>query len=413
MLNSKASRITLFLIIPIIIAILSFFYNFAGLLFTAGPVTLGHTEFKNSCFKCHAIFSSISSACLDCHEKIDEKIKKEIGFHATMDKKKVKKCLKCHSDHSGERYLVIDDARTDEELMQDIARVYEKNKIPAKRIPKEPRKGYGDLWKNVDQENFDLAAFVKELEKKFDHNLTGYPLTGKHREVKCEKCHSSLKEFKESDKNGIFPDFTMKQAAKKEFCFSCHKKDDKGKKGHKGKYGKDCGSCHLTGGAPGSKKGFKILRSKIREHHKDKKHKLEGKHAKTECQKCHERTPLKKKKEETTCFACHEPIDKKIHKKSLGKKCEECHVPAENFRKKVKFDHQKTKFALYYGHKKASCTKCHPKWNTKKEKAKVYDKIKNMTCNDCHAIDDIHHGAFKTDCERCHRETYWGDVIDH
>ena len=213
---------------------------------------------------------------------------------------------------------------------------------------------------------------------------------------------------------GIFPEFAIKDLDRKYFCFSCHEEDDKNKDkkkggiGHQGKYGKKCGDCHTIGGGD-QKNGWKVLHKKIRDHHTKKDHLLEGKHKKTKCQSCHLKTPFKKEKEEQRCITCHKEHDKKIHEKSLGDKCENCHTPVD-FRKEI-FDHQKTDFILYYTHGKLKCGNCHTKWNDKKDKKKIYKKIKDTSCFGCHASDDVHRGAFKNDCARCHKETYWADVI--
>lgn len=408
MLNSRAARIVLFLIVPIIIAGVSFFYNFAGLMFSAGPVALGHEKYFNSCFDCHAIFSDMSSACLDCHEELEEQVDDDFGFHGNMKDEALENCMGCHTDHKGPNYFIIQDNRTQEELTE-LLKTMREDKTRKYKIPDAPLNAeYLNLWNVEDPENFELKPFLEKLEKGFDHNLTGYPLIAEHKEAKCEDCHENIKDFQPSQKEGIIPHFELPDLNRKEFCFSCHEDDDKDKKkkGHEGKYGKQCDDCHLIGGGP--QKGWKNLTPKVGKYHDKKDHRLEGKHKKTECRKCHEEIPFEKKKEETTCYYCHEEDDKKIHEKSLGKECKDCHT-SEKFTEST-FDHQKTDFRLEYSHKKVKCIDCHPRWEEKEEKPKIYDKIKDQSCYSCHAKDDTHNGAFKLDCERCHRETDWTDT---
>jgi len=406
MLKSKSTKIILFVILPILVAGVSFFYNFAGILFSAGPVTLGHKEFENSCLKCHALFTNMSGACLDCHEKMEKKIEAKNGFHGNMDSDKVKNCLFCHIDHKGNNFFIIKDARTEEELNSDIQNIWKKNKLEKdfKIHPVEEK--YLSLWAKIPAD-FKWDDFSKKMDDSFDHDLTGYPLTGKHKKTKCSECHTSLKKFTVGEKEGMFPDFALSDLDRNNFCYTCHKKDDDSKKGHNGKYGKNCSQCHNIGGPT---LGWKALRAKVKDHHEKPDHLLEGKHKKVKCQKCHEEIPFKKKEADQKCIACHEKLDKKYHENTLGKECKDCHTP-ESFRKS-KFDHQKTKFILYFSHKDVKCQQCHPKWNEKNGEKKIFEKYSSMECFDCHKRDDVHRGAFKKDCKKCHRETSWDDVFE-
>ncbi|MDH4261453.1 MAG: hypothetical protein OEV78_00250 [Spirochaetia bacterium] len=216
-------------------------------------------------------------------------------------------------------------------------------------------------------------------------------LKGKHAKAACRKCHETAPFTKKADEKT---------------CFACHEKNDQGKGGHKGKYGKKCEDCHIDGGGAGE---WKDLAPKIRDFHKDPKHELKGKHKKAQCSTCHVEIPFEKKTEDKTCYACHKKDDDKIHEETLGHDCELCHS-VENFTKSH-FDHQKTKYPLIASHKKVRCTLCHPEWNPSKGSKKIFKKLKSTTCVSCHARDDVHHGTFKTNCEKCHRETYWGDII--
>jgi len=404
MFHKRSVKILLFLIIPVVLAGFSFFYNFADILFSPGKLTLGHTKYNKSCFDCHMPLVKVSTSCLACHEDLEKEIDKKTGFHGSMDDEHVESCLACHTDHQGPETFIVKDNRGDEHLGEDLEKIRENHKLLKNEISMEPSENYAGMWEEL-QSITEWPERLKILEKKFDHRLTGYPLTGEHAKVKCEKCHDNIKKFTPTEKEGMLPNFSMKEVEKKEFCYSCHKKDDEGKKGHKGEYGKDCSSCHIIGG---DKTGWKALVPKIRKHHEKPKHKLEGKHRKTKCQKCHLKAPFEKKKEETRCVYCHKKDDEKIHEKSLGKECENCHTP-EDFRKPT-FDHQKTSFILYHSHQKLKCQECHPQWDDQKEKKKIYKKIENVSCYYCHAADDVHRGSFKTDCERCHRETSWLDL---
>ena len=404
MLNKKSSKIILFLIIPIIIAGISFFYNFAGYLFSPGPLTLGHQDFNNSCFKCHMPLVSVSSSCLSCHKETQANIKNKTGMHGNMEGESVKKCLQCHTDHESAQRLIIRDARTEGQFKQDIISIREKNSLMISDEMNVVRSEYPNLWEKISSE-LSWENRFKIIQSDFDHKLTGYPLIGGHAKVKCQDCHKNIKDFKTSVKEGLMPSFSMEKVVHKDFCLSCHKKDDEGKGGHKGEYGKSCSSCHAL---TGSEKGWKALLPKIKNHHNDPKHELQGRHKKIACQKCHSKIPFSKKPEESTCFYCHEKLDKKYHEQSLGKKCEDCHTPV-SFHKST-FDHQKSKFPLKLAHKKVKCQNCHAQWDSARLRPKIFKSMVNITCFDCHARDDIHRGSFQKDCGKCHRESYWGDV---
>jgi len=316
----------------------------------------------------------------------------------------VKKCLQCHSDHTGPDTLIVKDTRTDQQFQKDIAGIREKNFLTPDQNGDKVKIEYNQLWGKA-AGNLSWDNRLKLIQEDFEHKLTGYPLTGGHSKVKCEECHKNIKDFKVTPKEGLMPSFSMEKIISKGFCYSCHKKDDDGKKGHQGKYGKNCASCHTIGG---TNAGWKALLPKIKDFHEDPKYELKGHHKKTACRKCHESIPFKQPPEKTTCVFCHENLDKKYHEQTVGKKCEDCHSP-ESFRKST-FDHQKTNFPLKGGHKKARCQKCHLEWDESKGKKKVYKNLKNVACFDCHARDDIHHGTFQKECGKCHKETYWGDV---
>ncbi len=213
-------------------------------------------------------------------------------------------------------------------------------------------------------------------EAKFDHDKeTDYPLTGKHRDAKCDGCH----------KSGVTaaPGKTREKAPRN--CSACHNTDDQ-KKGHKGKFGEKCETCHTT-------KEWKDIAFK---HDRDTKYKLLGKHATAKCVGCHtgylykEKTPIE-------CIACHrKDDDEKGHKGTLGKQCDACHNEAGW--KVETFDHNRSRFPLTGAHIKAECKSCHKS---------VSFKDAPMQCNACHEKEDKHKRRLGVDCESCHNTRTW------
>ena len=131
-------------------------------------------------------------------------------------------------------------------------------------------------------------------ETKFDHDKnTDYPLTGKHRDAKCESCH----------KSGVTAQPGKAREKAPRYCSGCHTDDDQ-KKGHKGKFGERCDTCHTT-------KEWKDITFK---HDRDTKYQLRGKHAEAKCVDCHTGF-LYREKTPTACISCHrKDDDEKGHK---------------------------------------------------------------------------------------------------
>jgi hypothetical protein len=201
----------------------------------------------------------------------------------------------------------------------------------------------------------------------FDHNKTDFALTGRHRQVKCVKCHT-----------------TPKLAETPTVCVTCHKRDDR----HKGKLGTECARCHTADDW-----------KRIRFDHSKTKYPLIGKHEPVPCVKCHaqERYTLP-----TTCESCHKKDDP--HKGKLGTACQNCHTERD-WKEVKKFDHRKARFPLLGKHVTVRCADCH--------KTPLF-KDTSSRCHDCHVKDDKHKGAFGKQCDSCHTADRWTRItFDH
>jgi hypothetical protein len=192
----------------------------------------------------------------------------------------------------------------------------------------------------------------------FDHSKTGFPLTGSHSGVTCQKCHS----------NGVFKGTPSN-------CYACHAGNDK----HNGQFGTDCGSCHKP-----------TRWSDVNFNHNNTGFPLSGKHAGVQCKACHSKgyagTP-------SNCYACHASDDK--HNGQFGTNCDSCHTP--NGWGNANFNHDKTGFPLEGKHAKLDCKKCHQNG--------VYQGTPDQ-CVACH--NDKHNGEKGTDCAACHTPQGWG-----
>ena len=281
----------------------------------------------SNCTKCHEIGDKVhNSKCLDCHSEIKSLINSGSGYHSSSEVKG-KNCWKCHSEHHGRNFRIV---------------------------------------------NFDP--------KSFDHNKTGFTLTGKHSSTDCKKCHES--EFIIDNDLKSRKDTYLGLNTN---CFSCHEDV------HQKTLGDNCATCHNT-------ESFKPA---AKFDHSNAAYKLTGAHLNVECIGCHKIEEKNGKKYQTFknipfqyCNSCH----KDPHKGSFGQNCSSCHQTS-SFKQLItgSFDHSKTKFPLVGKHKLVACNNCH--------KNPSGYKMKFALCTDCHQ--DYHKAQFVVNnvtenCVDCH-----------
>ncbi|HXN05814.1 MAG TPA: cytochrome c3 family protein [Nitrospiria bacterium] len=323
---------------------------------TEFPLEGKHLE--TSCEKCHTgpkeKFKETPKACFSCHQK-DDKHKGSQG----------KDCKTCHKAASWKE-VRFDHDRTQFKLVGSHQKTECEKCHKTPQLKETPKVCYechkkDDKHKGAAGETCDRCHRVSEKWKEivFDHNLTKYPLLDKHLEVSCKKCHG-LEKFKVSS-----------------VCSNCHLKDDP----HKRKLGEQCQNCHVE----------KSWKEVGRFDHQKTDFRLEGKHIKTECKRCHETQVFKFTPKK--CNDCHKKDD--YHKGTLGPKCDFCHT-ADTWKRKD-FDHFKeTGYALRDQHRNVKCEKCHT--------GVLFAEKTSMACFSCHQRDDVHDGELGPRCELCHIE---------
>jgi hypothetical protein len=126
----------------------------------------------------------------------------------------------------------------------------------------------------------------------FDHDVTRFPLVGRHAIVPCEECHRSL----------LFKDTSLT-------CASCHPDQH-----HEGRLGPNCELCHN----PNSWTRWRF------DHDRQTRYPLTGQHRDLDCQACHVTRKVTKITLATDCYSCHRQDD--AHRGSLGRLCERCHT---------------------------------------------------------------------------------------
>jgi hypothetical protein len=126
----------------------------------------------------------------------------------------------------------------------------------------------------------------------FDHDITRFPLIGRHAVVPCEECHRSL----------LFKDTPL-------ICATCHHDQH-----HEGRLGPNCALCHN----PNSWTRWRF------DHDTQTRYPLTGAHRGLDCQACHVTRNVTKITLATDCYSCHREDD--AHRGALGRFCERCHV---------------------------------------------------------------------------------------
>ena len=221
----------------------------------------------------------------------------------------------------------------------------------------------------------DERSWKRKAATGFDHNLTKYPLKGRHVGVACAKCHRPAGTFKATYIGIPFAE-----------CADCHKDP------HQQAWTSvppRCASCHDVA-------GFKPAAYGVEEHQRSR-YKLDGSHVAARCEACHTRLP-KVRVEDTRCVACHRNVHgDQFQSKMATAGCEGCHRTS-GFRLSA-FDHRTTRFPLLGVHEKAACASCHK--GTPIQYAGVA-----MTCDGCHK--DPHRGQLRPRaCTDCHGLDVW------
>ncbi len=371
---------------------------------TTFQLTGKHAEIK--CKDCHKnkfisnpklrrknTFIGLSTNCVSCHEDVHQKTLGNdcASCHTTVQFKKAEKF-----DHSKTKFVLTGAHET-----VDCIKCHVKGKKNGKDFQNFKVVQFAnctpchqDIHKGkfgADCKSCHVTSSFKTIKRgSFDHDKTKFPLLGKHKTVSCNKCH----------KQGI----TKKIKFQK--CIDCHEDY------HKGQFTNnnvitDCSSCHNV-------QGFSPSTFTLELHNKSV-FKLTGAHLAVPCKSCHLKgkdllfTTLSGK-----CIDCH----KNVHGNEIKTEfmaddnCQSCHS-TEDW-ETIKFDHDKTKFALLGKHKSVTCGKCH----MEKDANKIVFKFAslNSDCQTCHK--DVHFGQFdkngKTDCSQCHNSENWNPVkFDH
>jgi hypothetical protein len=383
-----------------------------------GPLARPHQKLNGTenCIKCHEVSTkSPTFRCLECHREIQDELQRNQGLHATFPRSGPAgaACVKCHSDHNGENFQIVhwdptpkgfDHSKTGYPLDGKHIGVgcracHTAQHISAPARPLLANKDLSRTWMGLspncatcheDKHQGRFGANCTQCHStvdwkaakidpgRFDHSKTHYPLTGAHREVSCQKCHTPA------------PDGQPRYAGIPfAACSNCHADP------HKGEFKPGCDSCHTT--STWKKSSFTT-----RFDHSKTNFPLLGKHLEVSCLSCHKSPDFKTPMPFANCTDCHQDQHGgQFLKHTDGGRCESCHtVSGWSPSTYTVADHAKTGFPLVTPHTRVKCAGCH----LPAGKETRY-KIKFALCVDCHK--DEHEGQFagepwRNRCEQCH-----------
>ncbi len=383
-----------------------------------GPLARAHQSLSGpaDCTKCHEVsVRSPEFRCLECHKEIAAELQQHRGLHASYPQTgpRGSSCVKCHSDHNGEDFALVhwqptaagfDHTKTGYVLDGKHASVGCRSCHTAQHIPAESRglladKDLTHTWMGLStncatcHEDKHQGRFgtnctrchstagwneTKVDEEHFDHSKTPFPLTGKHRDTPCEKCHTPDDQGKPRWSGIAF-------AA----CSSCHVDP------HKGQFKQGCDFCHTTS-------NWEHSRFQTMFDHSKTDYPLVGKHLAVACVDCHRNGDFKTPIPHAVCIDCHkDPHGGQFAQRADGGRCESCHT-VQGFAPSTftVADHAKTGFPLKSPHDRVQCASCHIPAGDQ-----TRFRISFALCVDCHK--DPHGGQFAgapwaNHCERCH-----------
>lgn len=210
--------------------------------------------------------------------------------------------------------------------------------------------------------------------KSFNHALTGFELTGRHRTADCIGCHKDLV-------------FSRTSAE----CRDCHNEP------HQNTLGKDCANCHT----PSSWKPIDMVQK-----HNQFRFTLTGVHNIPDCKACHLNADnFIYSGASIDCYSCHMKDYQKTTNPAhavmgLSAQCDQCHTLRSANWTAEKFVH--VRISLKGPHSQLKCNQCHTTSHVTQQ------------CYDCHqkdymgAKDPNHLSAnFPHDCLQCHNSDNW------
>ena len=262
---------------------------------TEFDLTGGHAEL--TCDDCHSddpFSDQLEVACVSCHLEVDE----HDGHFGDQ-------CDSCHVTSAWTDLAFDHDVDTEHPLLGAHA-IIECTECHIQPIFEfELLTACNDCHDSDDPHEGDQGIECNDCHNEetwqdkvfFDHELTRFPLLGKHDEAECDGCHDSH----------VFSDASTS-------CVDCHREEDP----HEGRFYEQCADCHTP-----------IDWDKWRfDHDVRTSFPLEGAHVRVSCNDCHRQTLDVLENLGGRCGDCHRADD--IHDGEFGNDCARCHS-SDNF----------------------------------------------------------------------------------
>lgn len=209
-----------------------------------------------------------------------------------------------------------------------------------------------DLKLNCAQCHSPASWTMDPIFMKFDHDSTGFKLSGRHQDIDCKSCHTSL----------VFSELHTAS------CNSCHLDV------HQNSLGKDCNRCHNTAS---------WIVDEMTKIHSENGFPLLGKHATVDCKSCHS-------------------SESELRFERIGNDCINCHK--SDYNNTLNPDHQKSNFST-------ECSSCHDpvsfEWNTPNFQHDFFplvDAHAIKDCKKCHQTSD--YTSTSAECYSCHQKNF-------
>ncbi len=344
-----------------------------------------------ACASCHEklIFTRRSTACTTCHTDIH---RSELGAN----------CLRCHTMDS---WIIADMRQKHQQTRFPLLGKHALADCDACHARTSPQRYAGTPLTCVSCHRSDFEGTVSPNHVQvgfsvdcsqchlvtdvswggqFNHDVTGFPLTGAHRAVLCSQCHLNNR-------------FTKLPTD----CYSCHQNDFNTvqQPNHlSGGFSHSCQTCHTT-----------IAWSPATFDHNSTKFPLTGKHQTLLCQACH--VGGNYSLTYVDCYQCHSTDYQQVTDPNhvtgqFSHNCLTCHTTSGW--SPSTFNHSATNFPLTGAHTTLQCQACHTNGNY---------QLTYTICYQCHQSDyqqttNPNHvaGNYSHDCSTCHSTTDWGNA---
>lgn len=400
---------------------------------SAPHMAVAGSSFIGNCRKCHDS-KGLPAGCLSCHAEIASQLAGQKGYHGRVIADKAQNCAKCHSDHNGTAFPLVNKVSWDGAEPKTFDHSYSTytlksshdklacadchvKRAPPFFLPDFPKARRTATFLGLKQDcvschkdphNGGQAASACEKchsQEKwkpapgFDHDKS-YPLRDGHAKVACGKCHAAG----QPAEGKIFGKISGKK------CADCHKTP------HRTKWNLECEACHTKNAVPWDTANPRMTKPQ----HLFTGFHLEKPHAKTACKPCHD--PAKpyvqrysqpgapgRARAQKVCEACHKD-EHAAQFLPAHPRCLDCHKETE-FKPSTYAVKDHSTWPLNGAHKKAACAACHVR--DAALGAVRFVKVRK-DCAFCHK--DPHAGQFRaggnTVCETCHRdELSWKKII--